>query len=152
MRDARDVGDLLGHHLGLGGVEVDLVDDRHDGEARLDRLVEVGEGLGLDPLRGVDDEDRALARGERPRDLISEVDVAGGVDEVELVALAVAGRVCHADRLELDRDPALPLEVHGVEDLVLHVALADRPGALEQPIGQRRLAVIDVGDDAEIPH
>jgi len=50
----------------LGGVEVDLVDDRHDGEPRLDRLVEVGEGLGLDPLRGVDDEDRALACGERP--------------------------------------------------------------------------------------
>src|SRR5713226_2526541 len=74
------------------------------------------------------------------------------VDEVELVALAVASTVCHAYRLELDRDPALAFEVHAVEHLVLHVALADRAGELEQPVGQRRFPVVDMGDDAKVAH
>ena len=47
------------------------------------RQVEVGERLRLDALRGVDEQDGALARRQRPRDLVGEVDVAGGVDEVE---------------------------------------------------------------------
>ncbi len=74
------------------------------------------------------------------------------VDQVELVGLAVFGRIGHADRLELDRDSALALQVHRVEHLVLHVALADRPGVLQQAVGQRGFAVVDVGDDAEVPH
>ena len=32
----------------------------------------------------------------------------------------------------------------------LHLALADGAGELEQPVGQRGLAVVDVGDDAEV--
>ena len=41
-----------------------------------ERQVEVGERLRLDALRGVDDQDRALAGGQRARDLVGEVDVA----------------------------------------------------------------------------
>ena len=50
----------------------------------------------------------------------------------------------------LDRNPALTLEIHGIEQLVLLVPFVDRARGLEQPIRQRRLAVIDVRDDAEI--
>ncbi len=32
----------------------------------LDRLIDVGQRLRLDTLRGVDDEQRAFARGQRP--------------------------------------------------------------------------------------
>ena len=71
----------------VGLRQVDLVDDRDDLEVVLDREVGVRERLRLDPLRRVDDEERALARLQRPRDLVGEVDVAGRVDQVELVAL-----------------------------------------------------------------
>ncbi len=50
--------------FGLGGGEVDLVDDRHDLVVVLDRLVDVGERLRLDALRRVDDQQRAFAGGE----------------------------------------------------------------------------------------
>ena len=40
--------------------------------------------------------------------------------------------------------------VHGIEQLILFLALVDGAGALEQPIRQGRLSVIDVRDDAEI--
>jgi hypothetical protein len=63
--------------------EVDLVDHREDGESRLDREVGVRDGLRLDSLRRVDEEERALAGLERLLDLVVEVDVPG-VDQVEL--------------------------------------------------------------------
>ena len=49
--DADDVLDLLAHPLGLGGRQVDLVQDRDDLVVVVDGLVDVGQGLGLDPLR-----------------------------------------------------------------------------------------------------
>ena len=35
---------------------------------------------------------------------------------------------------------------------VLHVARGDRAGAVQQPVGKRRLAVVNVGNDAEISY
>ena len=66
--EADDLLDLLAHALGVGGGQVDLVDDGHDLVVVLDRLVDVGQRLRLDPLRRVDDQQRALARGEADRD------------------------------------------------------------------------------------
>ena len=71
--------------LGLGAGQVDLVEDRDDLEPGVHREEEIRQRLRLDALRRVDDEDRALARGERARHLVREVDVPRRVDEVELV-------------------------------------------------------------------
>ena len=54
--------DLLLHLRRLGGGQVDLVEHRHDLVPRSHRLVDIGEGLRLDPLAGVDHQQRALAR------------------------------------------------------------------------------------------
>ncbi len=59
--------DLLHHPLDVGGGEVDLVDDRQDLQSVLDGEVHVGQGLGLDPLAGVDQQQGALAGDQRPR-------------------------------------------------------------------------------------
>ena len=50
----------------------------------------------------------------------------------------------------LDGDAALALQVHGVEHLLHHFALGEGAGDLEQPVGQRGLAVVDVRNDREI--
>ena len=47
------------------GGEVGLVDDGDDGEIEFEGGVGVGEGLGFDALGGVNEEDGALAGGER---------------------------------------------------------------------------------------
>ncbi len=148
--DADDVLDLLDHALGLGGGQVDLVQHRHHGDALLDRRVAVGDRLRLHALRRVDDQQRALAGGERARHLVGEVDVAGRVDQVELVDLAVARLVRQRGGLRLDGDAALALEVHRVEHLRLHLAVGEPAAALDEAVGERRLAVVDVGDDGEI--
>ena len=77
--------------------------------------------------------------------------MARRVDEVELVVPAVARAVRHADGVELDRDPALALEVQRIQDLLFHLALLERARRLDQAVRQRRFAVVDVRDDAEIP-
>jgi hypothetical protein len=69
-RDADDVSGVVAEQLGhldrcsdrVGGRQVDLVDDRDDLQSVLDREIRVRERLCLDPLRRVDDEQRALAR------------------------------------------------------------------------------------------
>ena len=112
-RDAEHLLDLVGVAVGVGGRQVDLVEGGDDLEVVLEGQVAVGEGLGLDALGGVDEEHRALAGGQAAAHLVGEVDVAGRVDEVEDVALPV-----EADRLELDGDAPLPLDVHRVEVLL----------------------------------
>ena len=149
-RDGQHVLELVHDRLGVGRRQVDLVEDRDEREVLAQRQVDVGERLGLDALGGVDDEDRALAGLQAVADLVGEVDVAGRVDEVEAVGQAVLGRVLEADGAGLDGDALLALEVHRVEDLARHLARVDGVRQLQQSIGERRLAVIDVGDDREV--
>ena len=77
--------------------------------------------------------------------LVAEVDVAGRVDQVDDVVVPV-----EADVLGLDGDAPLALDVHRVEVLGAHVAGLDGAGQLEDAVGQRRLAVVDVRDDREV--
>ena len=78
--------------------------------------------------------------------------MAGGVNQVELVGLPVLRRVVHAHAVGLDRDPALALQVHRVQHLLvaLHFARRERSRQLQQPVRERALPMIDVGDDGEI--
>ena len=129
----------------VGRRQVDLVEDRHDLEVVLNGLVAVGERLGLNALRGVDQEHGSLAGRQRAGDLVAEVDMAGGVDQVEDVP-----GVHDPDVLGLDGDPPLPLDVHGVEVLLPHETGIDRLGDLENPVGEGGLAVVDMADDGEV--
>ena len=119
-------------------------------EVVLHGQVEVGERLGLDALGGVDQKQHPFAGGERPGHLVGEIDMARRVDQVQGVGPAVLGPVGEGDGLALDRDPPLPLDVHVVEDLVLEIPVIHDAGVLDQPVGQGRLPMVDMGDDAEI--
>ena len=147
---AEQVGHLRGDPVRVGARQVHLVEHRDQLEAGVDRRVGVGDRLRLHALRGVDDQQRALAGGEAARHLVGEVDVPGRVDQVQVVGLAVGGLVVDPHGLGLDGDPALALEVHRVEHLRHVRARIDRAGQLEDAVGERRLAVIDVGDDREV--
>ncbi len=116
----------------------------------VDGKISIGQRLRLDALRGVHHQQSALAGGQRARDLVAEVHVAGSVDQVELVGVAVVRLVHHAHGVGLDGDAALALQVHVVQDLRLHLAACHRAGQLQQTVAQRRLSVVDVGDDGEV--
>ena len=129
-RDGEDVLDLARDLLHIRAGKVHLVEHRHDLELRVLGEIGVGDGLRFHALRGVDHQERPLARAHGARDLVGEVDVTGRVQEVEEVGLAVLRLVVHRDGVGLDGDAALALKVHRVEGLLLELACRDRVGEL----------------------
>ena len=127
-------------------------DDYHgeDLQIVLHGQIGVGQRLGLDALRGVHDEHRTLAGGQRAGHLVVEVHVARGVDEVQVVGLAILGLVLQTDGPGLDGDAALLFQIHVVQQLGLHLALLHRAAGHNQPVGQGGFSVVNVGDDTEI--
>ena len=110
--EADDLADLPARFVGLRAGQVDLVDDRNDLEVVVGGEVRVRQRLRLDALRRIDEQQRALAGGQRPRHFVRKIHVPGRVDEIEDVVLAVERRVVQPDGVRLDRDAALALEVH----------------------------------------
>ncbi len=148
--DADDILDLRLDLIDFGGGQVDLVEDRDDFVIRVDGLIDVGQRLRLDALGGVDHQQRAFDGAHGAADLVAEIDMAGGVDQVQDIGLAVLRRVFDTDRVGLDGDAAFTLDIHRVEHLGLHVAFGDGAGQLDQPVGKRGFPVVDMGHDGEI--
>ena len=61
---ADDFGDLGGVLLRLRTRQIDLVQNRNDVQIGFQRQIQVGQSLGLDALRGVDEEHSTLAGGQ----------------------------------------------------------------------------------------
>ena len=139
----------LRDHVGrVGAGAVHLVDERQPGDAIPLHLAVDGDRLRLHARHGAEDQHGAVEDAERPLDLDGEVDVARGVDDVDLLVVPLDGR-----RGRRDRDAALLLQLHVVHlrafapDLLDRVALA----RVEQDaLGQRGLARVDVGRDADV--
>ena len=148
--DADHVLDLLLDLFGFRGRQVDLVQDRHDLMAGVERVVDIGERLRLDALARVHHQQRAFAGRQRARDLVGEVDMAGRVDQIQDVGLAVLGGIAQPHGLRLDRDPALALDIHGIEHLFLHLAGLQPAGGLDQAIGQRRFSMVDMRNNGKV--
>src|SRR5262245_58491330 len=53
-------------------------------------------------------------------------------------------------RMHLNRDSPFAFQVHVVKHLGAEFARGNRPGLEEELVGQRALAVVDVGNDREI--
>ncbi len=110
--DADDILDLGTRTLRVGLRQIHFVEHRDDLDPEFDRRVAVGDRLRLDPLRGINDKQRALAGRERAADFVGEIDVAGRVDQVQRVNLPTLGLVRQGGGLCLDRDAALALDIH----------------------------------------
>ncbi len=144
-----DLLDGIGH---IGVRQINFVDDRNDLKPLPVGEVHIGNRLRFDALRGIDDEQRAFARAEAAGNFVGKIHVPRRVDEVQLVLVPVLGGVHHRHRMRLDGDAAFALEVHRVEQLIFHLAIAHRVGGRKQPIRQRGFPVVDVGNDAKISY
>ncbi len=148
--DADDLLDLVLHPLGLGGGQVDLVDHGQDLQVVIQGQIGVGQGLGLHALAGVHHQHGPLAGGQGTADLVVEVHVSRGVDQIQGVVLPVGSGIIQPHGAGLDGDAPLSLQIHVVQDLVLHDPLLHRAALFDQTVGQGGLAVVDMGDDREI--
>ena len=148
----RGGGQPVDHHLHaaveLGPNAVHLVDERDPRHVVTVGLTPDRLALRLDAGDGVEDGDGAVEHPQRALHLDGEVDVAGGVDDVDAVIEPLAGR-----RGGRDRDAALLLLLHPVHRRGAFVHLADLvvdPGVEQDPLGRGGLARVDVGHDPDV--
>ena len=145
---AEALDDRVDGEVEVGAELVHLVDEADARHVVLVGLAPDRLGLGLDALLAVEDGDGAVEHAQRTLDLDREVDVAGGVDDVDLVVVPEAG---HGGRR--DRDAALLLLLHPVRRRGTVVGLADLvvDARVEQDaLGGGGLAGIDVRHDADV--
>ena len=72
------------------------------------------------------------------------------IDEIELIDLPVAGFVIQSNTLGLNGNTALALDIHGIENLRIHLPLAQAPTVLDKTVSQGGLAMIDMRDDGKV--
>ena len=129
-------------------VDVHLVDVCDAGDVILVRLAPHRLGLGLDAALCAERRNGAVQNAQRTLDFDGEVDVAGGIDDVEAVALPDTGR-----RGGRDGDAALLLLDHPVHgrSAFMHLAELVRLARVEQDtLGRGGLAGVDVRHDTEV--
>src|SRR5262249_34010645 len=142
-------------HVEVRTGAVELVDEAHARNVVLFGLPPHGLGLRLDTGDAVEASDRAVKHAQRAFNLDGEVDVARRVDDVDAVLWALAFlRVPEAGRRRRrNGDPALLLLLHPVHGRGALMDLADLiglAGVIEDALGRRRLAGINVGHDADV--
>ena len=151
--DRNDVGAEALFHRAHREVEVgaDLVHLVDEADARHVVLVGLAPnllGLRLDAFLAVEHGNGAIENTKRPLHLDGEVDVPGGVDDVDLVVVPEAGGGGGGDG-----DPPLLLLLHPVHGggAVVHLTdLVADTGVVEDALGRRRLTGIDVRHDADV--
>ena len=116
----------------------------------LQRQVGIGKGLGFNTLGCVHNKNRTLACCQGTGYLVVEIHMTRCVDQIEAVLLPILCPVIEPHRPCLDGDATLPLDVHIVQQLLLHIPGSNRIGFLQDPVCQRGLTVVDVCDDAKI--
>ena len=111
--------------------------------------VEIGDGLSLNALCGVDNEQRTLTGSDASRHLVREVDVSRSVDKVQNVCLTIM-LILHLDGMTLDGYASLSLQIH----VVKHLTFGNLDGfcPLEQPVRQCGFTVVNVCYDAEVAY
>ena len=145
--------DHLDRAIEVGADLVHLVAEDHARNMILVRLAPYGLGLRLDAGIGVKQRDRAVENAQRTLHLDGEVDVAGRVDDVEAAHLAVTALPEGRGRGGRDGDAALLLLLHPVHGRGAVMDFADLvrlAGVVEDALGGRRLAGVDMRHDAEV--
>ncbi len=142
--------ELLDHFLRVAAGAVHLVDERQAWHAIAPHLAVDGQRLGLHAAHRAEDENGPVQDAETALDLDGKIDVARGIDQVDVVAVPL-----HRGRRTGNRDAALPLQVHVVHGGAGPAALdflhaMDPAGIEEYTLTKGSLSRIDVGRNADV--
>ena len=146
FQSQEQVEDRLQRFLRLRVMAVDLVDDDDGLETELQRLGKHEFGLRHDGLGRIDEQNYTVNHRKNALHLAAEVGMAGGVDNINMRAVPFDRRA-----LGQNRNSTLALQVIGVHGALFHgLVLANRTRLLKELVDERRLAMVDMGDDRDI--
>ena len=142
------VADVRDHPLKVGADAIHLIDEREPRNAVLFGLPPHGLRLRFDTAHGAKHQDRAVEHPQRAFDFHGEVDVAGGVDQMDFV-ISPGTRGDGGG----DRNAPLLLLDHPVHrgGAVVHLSrLVNPPGVEQDALGHGGFAGVDMGGNADI--
>ena len=77
--------------------------------------------------------------------------MARRVDQVELISFTIAGGIGQRRRLRFDGDATFLLQFHRIEHLIgFHLTFGQCASHFDQTIGQRRLTMVNMGNNRKI--
>ena len=132
---------------------VTLVDEGQSRNVVPAHLAVNSDRLTLDSRYGAEHQDRSIEHSKGTFHLHGEIDVARGVDDVDVLVFPF-----QIGRSGLNRDTTFTFEFHGVHgcsNAVFASHLMDGVNAVgveEDPLSEGRLAAVDVGADANVAH
>ena len=142
--------DLIRNPVRSCAWQVDLVDDREHIQVMIQRQIHIRQSLGFNALGCVYHKNSAVTGCQASGYLVVKVHMSRGVDQVKNILFSIFRVVDGADRLRLDGNAALPLQIHIIQYLGLHLTAGQKTGHLNDAVGQGRFAVVNVGDDTEV--
>ncbi len=125
---------------------IDLVD--HDDGLRvvLERFAQDETSLRLGSVVRVDNQEDAVDHLHDTLDLAAEVRMAGGVDDVDAIAVPLEGGVLRANG-----DSFFALQIHRIHHALLDLLIgAEGAGLTQELIDERGFAVVDVRNDGDV--
>ena len=144
------VAELAHDSLEVGAGAVHLVDERQPRHLVTLHLAVDRHRLALHAAHGAEHEDGAVEHPQAAFHFDGEVDVAGGIDEIDVAVVPL-----HARGGTGDRDATLALEIHVVHGRAVAAALhlldaVNAASVVENPLRERGLTGVDVGRDAHV--
>ena len=117
----------------------------------IQRQINIRQRLRLYTLRRVHNQNRAVARRQRPAHLIIEIHMSRRIDQIKNILVSILCLIDKPDGLGFDRNAPLPLQIHIVKHLILHLPAGKKPGLLNDPVRQSGFAVVDMCDNTKVP-
>ena len=74
------------------------------------------------------------------------------IDQIKDIFFSILGAIGQGNGIAFDGDAAFPLYVHTVQHLILKISIIADAGKLNQPVGKRGLAVVNMSDNAEVSY
>ncbi len=134
--NADDLLNLVFDPLRLGSWQVDLVQYRKDLQVIIQRQIDIGQGLGLNPLGGIHHQQTTFTGRQRAGDLIGKVNMSRRINQIQDILITIISDVGQTNGLGLDGDTPFPFKIHFIQKLVLHLTGRQRAGILQESVSQ----------------
>ena len=149
-RDTDNILDLMGHTLRISGRQVDLIQDRNHFQIMFHSQIGVCQSLSLNTLRGINYQQGTLAGRQGTGNFVVKVYMTRSIDQVKVIGLAIFCSIVYFYSTGLDGNAALTLQLHVVQQLILHLSLADGGGFLQNTVSQGGFAVVNMSNNGKI--
>ena len=141
---ANNILNLLLNSVRIRTWQINLVNNRNYFQIMLQGHINIGQGLGLNTLGSIHNQQGTLTGRQRTGHLIGEIHMARCINKIKAVHFPILTLVVNAYSLGLDGNATLPFQIHIVQHLIFHFTLGKGAGIFNKTVGNSRLAVVNM--------